>query len=86
MGTNEIRCIDYSDCHHPVLWIISAHAWYKVAGSGWWDFVSPHPIYAPIFEASRITFAVSCLVARSLQSRCGLGLIVMCGVVVVVGW
>lgn len=65
-----LRCIDYSDPHHPVLWVISPHAWYKVAGSGWWDFVAPHPLYAPVFEPSRRTFAISCLVARCLQSRC----------------
>lgn len=64
-----IRCIDYSDPMHPVLWVISPHAWYKVAGAGWWDFVAPHPMYAPIFEPSRRAFAVSCLVARCLQSR-----------------
>lgn len=67
-----------------MLWIISEHAWYKVAGSGWWDFVGPHPIYASIFEVSRLTFAVTCLVARCLQSRCGLGFLVMSGDVVVV--
>ncbi|CAM9362910.1 unnamed protein product, partial [Ectocarpus sp. 4 AP-2014] len=61
-------CIDYSDTNHPVLWIISGHAWYKVAGSGWWDFVAPHPIYAPVFEPSRKSFALTCLVARALQS------------------
>lgn len=65
----DTRCIDYSDTNHPVLWIISGHAWYKVAGSGWWDFVAPHPIYAPVFEPSRKSFALTCLVARALQSR-----------------
>lgn len=52
-----------------MLWIISKHAWYKVAGSGWWDFVAPHPTYAPFFEPSRKVFALACLVARALQSR-----------------
>lgn len=66
---NTNRCIDYSDTQRPVLWIISAHAWYKVAGSGWWDFVAPHPIYSPYFEPSRRVFALSCLVARALQAR-----------------
>lgn len=52
-----------------MLWIISKHAWYKVAGSGWWDFVAPHSTYAPYFEPSRKVFALACLVARALQSR-----------------
>lgn len=72
MPTGRLRCIDYSDAHHPVLWIISPNAWYKVAGSGWWDFVLPHPIYASIFEPSRKTFALACLVTRCLQTRCGM--------------
>lgn len=69
VSSHLIRCIDYSDTQRPVLWIISEHAWYKVAGSGWWDFVAPHPTYAPFFEPSRKVFALACLVARALQSR-----------------
>lgn len=67
--TTSDRCIDYSDPLHPVLWIITPHAWYKVAGAGWWDFVAPHSTYAAVFEPSRRTFAVASLVARCIQSR-----------------
>ncbi|CAN0477703.1 unnamed protein product, partial [Ascophyllum nodosum] len=61
-------CIDVSDPQSPILWIISSNAWYKVAGSGWWDFVQPDPHYAPLFEPSRTAFVVTSLVARCLKA------------------
>jgi hypothetical protein len=49
-------CLDYSD-GDPTLWVITCHAWYKIAGpmSG----LLPHPSYRKEFEHTRTLFEAS---------------------------
>ncbi|TMW68693.1 hypothetical protein Poli38472_006161 [Pythium oligandrum] len=57
-------CLDYSE-GDPTLWVITPHAWYKIAGplSG----VLPHPSYRTKFQHVRKLFEASYLVAYVLK-------------------
>lgn len=57
-------CLDYSE-GDPTLWVITPHAWYKIAGplSG----LLPHPYYRGTFKHVRMLFEASYLVAYVLK-------------------
>ncbi|KAI9907775.1 hypothetical protein PsorP6_003841 [Peronosclerospora sorghi] len=57
-------CLDYAE-GDPTLWVITPHAWYKIAGplSG----LLPHPSYRHVFEHVRLLFEASYLVAYVLK-------------------
>ncbi|KAL8005359.1 putative bromodomain, DDT domain, DNA (cytosine-5)-methyltransferase 1, replication foci [Plasmopara halstedii] len=57
-------CLDYAE-GDPTLWVITPHAWYKIAGplSG----LLPHPSYRHIFQHVRCLFEASYLVAYVLK-------------------
>lgn len=57
-------CLDYSD-GDPTLWVITPHAWYKIAGplSG----MLPHAHYRETFKHVRMLFEASYLVAYVLK-------------------
>ncbi|TDH70587.1 uncharacterized protein CCR75_001862 [Bremia lactucae] len=58
-------CLDYAD-GDPTLWVITPHAWYKIAGplSG----LLPHPSYRQTFKHVRYLFEASYLVAYVLKA------------------
>ncbi|KAG6975700.1 hypothetical protein JG688_00002120 [Phytophthora aleatoria] len=57
-------CLDYAE-GDPTLWVITPHAWYKIAGplSG----LLPHPSYRHTFKHVRYLFEASYLVAYVLK-------------------